>query len=182
MGDDQQLEAFRPGAQTTSSARSLMRYGKRGVLLLLAGASLYLLLPSLLAVFGSWRSLSHLDWPFAVLVGDLATPSESALRGTMRMIAGELAVDDEVARVGGRIAVVAAATSIESARERALALEEACERAGCRATFGWAFHPQDGDDALSLFGSASERLEARRQALGEAAPPPIVTELRTRSA
>jgi uncharacterized membrane protein YbhN (UPF0104 family) len=25
-------------------------------------------LPSLLAVFGSWRSLSHLDWPFAVVV------------------------------------------------------------------------------------------------------------------
>ena len=45
-----------------------MRYGKRGVLLVLAAASLYLLLPSLLAVFGSWRSLSHLDWPFAVLV------------------------------------------------------------------------------------------------------------------
>ena len=41
------------------------RHGKRVVLLVLAGASLYLLLPSLLAVFGSWRSLSHLDWPFA---------------------------------------------------------------------------------------------------------------------
>ena len=26
-----------------------------------------LLLPSLLSVFGSWRSLSHLDWPFAIL-------------------------------------------------------------------------------------------------------------------
>jgi uncharacterized protein (TIRG00374 family) len=37
------------------------------VLLLLVGVSLYLLLPSLLAVFGSWRSLSHLDWPFAIL-------------------------------------------------------------------------------------------------------------------
>jgi threonine/homoserine/homoserine lactone efflux protein len=61
MGDDQQLE-------TTSTARSPLRYGKRVVLLVLAGASLYLLLPSLLAVFGSWRSLSHLDWPFAVLV------------------------------------------------------------------------------------------------------------------
>ena len=30
--------------------------------------SLYLLLPSLLAVFASWRSLSHLNWSFAVLV------------------------------------------------------------------------------------------------------------------
>jgi len=30
--------------------------------------SLYLLLPSLLAVFGSWRSLTHLNWLFAALV------------------------------------------------------------------------------------------------------------------
>jgi uncharacterized protein (TIRG00374 family) len=66
--NDQQLEPARPGSQTASSARSPLRYGKRAVLLLLAGASLYLLLPSLLAVFGSWRSLRHLDWPFAVLV------------------------------------------------------------------------------------------------------------------
>ena len=126
------------------------------------------------------RSEQH--WPFAVLVGDLAAPSESALRGTMRTIAGELSAEDDVARVGGRLAVVVAATSVESARERVLAIEEACERAGCRATFGWAFHPQDGDDALSLFGSASERLQARRHALGEVVPTPIVTELRTRSA
>ena len=37
-------------------------------LLLLAAVSLYVFLPSLLSVFGSWRSLSHLDWPFAALV------------------------------------------------------------------------------------------------------------------
>lgn len=36
--------------------------------LALAGIALYVLLPSLLAVFGSWRSLSHLDWPFAAAV------------------------------------------------------------------------------------------------------------------
>ena len=32
-----------------------------------AGLSLYLVLPSVLAVFASWRSLSHLEWPFAIL-------------------------------------------------------------------------------------------------------------------
>jgi uncharacterized membrane protein YbhN (UPF0104 family) len=37
------------------------------VLLVLGGVSLYLLLPSLLAVFASWRSLAHLDWPFTIL-------------------------------------------------------------------------------------------------------------------
>ena len=40
----------------------------RGLLLVLAGLSLYVLLPSLVAVASSWRSLGHLEWPFAVLV------------------------------------------------------------------------------------------------------------------
>ncbi|WP_165553496.1 lysylphosphatidylglycerol synthase transmembrane domain-containing protein [Kribbella capetownensis] len=43
------------------------RRARPAVLLVLGGVSLYLLLPSLLSVFGSWRSLSHLDWPFAIL-------------------------------------------------------------------------------------------------------------------
>ncbi|HEU5212750.1 MAG TPA: flippase-like domain-containing protein [Gaiellaceae bacterium] len=37
------------------------------VALVLGGVGIYLLLPSLLTVFGSWRSLAHLDWPFAIL-------------------------------------------------------------------------------------------------------------------
>jgi uncharacterized protein (TIRG00374 family) len=44
------------------------RRARSGVLLAITLVSLYLLLPSLIAVFGSWRSLSHLDWVFAVLV------------------------------------------------------------------------------------------------------------------
>jgi uncharacterized protein (TIRG00374 family) len=44
------------------------RFTRQGVLLLVTGISLYLLLPSLIAVFGSFRSLSHVDWPWAVLV------------------------------------------------------------------------------------------------------------------
>jgi len=50
-----------PRRRVRSAARST-------VLLAIAAVSLYLLLPSLLAVFGSWRSLSHLDWRFAPLV------------------------------------------------------------------------------------------------------------------
>lgn len=38
------------------------------VFLVVAAVSLYLLLPSLVSVFSSWRSLEHLGWPFAVLV------------------------------------------------------------------------------------------------------------------
>jgi uncharacterized protein (TIRG00374 family) len=46
------------------SARSAAR---PAVLLAITGVSLYLLLPSLASVFGSWRSLEHLEWGFAVL-------------------------------------------------------------------------------------------------------------------
>jgi uncharacterized membrane protein YbhN (UPF0104 family) len=38
------------------------------VFLVVAAAALYVLLPGLVSVFSSWRSLEHLDWPFAVLV------------------------------------------------------------------------------------------------------------------
>jgi len=44
------------------------QYARSGVLLLVAAGSLYVLLPTLLSVLGSWRSLLHLDWPFAILV------------------------------------------------------------------------------------------------------------------
>jgi uncharacterized protein (TIRG00374 family) len=48
--------------------RTWRRAARPALLLVVGGVSIYLLLPSLLAVFGSWRSLSHLDWPFAALV------------------------------------------------------------------------------------------------------------------
>lgn len=35
--------------------------------LVVGGVAIYLLLPSLMAVFGSWRSLAHLDWPYVAL-------------------------------------------------------------------------------------------------------------------
>ena len=58
-----------PGLRAAGQTRSVWRRrAKTGVLLLVTAVSLYLLLPSLLAVFASWRSLTHLDWPFAVLV------------------------------------------------------------------------------------------------------------------
>jgi len=44
------------------------RRARSGVLVGITLVSLYFLLPSLLVVFASWRSLSHLDWPFAILV------------------------------------------------------------------------------------------------------------------
>jgi uncharacterized protein (TIRG00374 family) len=43
------------------------RLARPAALLGLGGLGIYLLLPSLLSVFGSWGSLEHLDWPFAIL-------------------------------------------------------------------------------------------------------------------
>jgi uncharacterized membrane protein YbhN (UPF0104 family) len=62
--------AARPEESAPASPPTRTRWHRARpfVLLALGGVALYVLLPSLLAVFGSWRSLSHLDWPFAVLV------------------------------------------------------------------------------------------------------------------
>ncbi len=67
MGDDHAQPSRRPPAEAPSGG-GWRQYAKSGVLLLVAAVSLYLLLPTLLSVFASWRSLSHLDWPFAILV------------------------------------------------------------------------------------------------------------------
>ena len=100
-------------------------------------------------------------WPFAVLVGETGLSSESALRDALRAVAGELDGECDIARVGPhRLAVVTGSRSAQDARDMASNLER---RLG-DATFGWAFHPQDGDEPLALVGAASERLQARRAA------------------
>jgi len=93
--------------------------------------------------------------PFAVLVGELTTSSDAERREELRTLAAALDGDSEVARVGDlRVAVVTPARSSEEASRIAADLE----RALGGLTFGWAFHPQDGDEPLALFGAASERL------------------------
>ena len=121
-------------------------------------------------------------WPFAVLAGGLAVSSDKELRAGLGAIAAALGDGDDVARVGDKVAVVASSETAGAARLRAFEIERALERAGITATFGWAFYPQDGADALALFGAASERLQARRHALGEDTPAAVVTELRSRPA
>jgi uncharacterized protein (TIRG00374 family) len=58
------------------------------VVLVVGGVSLYLLLPSLLSVFRSWRSLSHLDWRFAVLALACETASYVCLWEVDRIALG----------------------------------------------------------------------------------------------
>lgn len=99
--------------------------------------------------------------PFAVLVGETGLSSESALRDALRTVAGELEDEGDIGRVGThRLAVVTGSRSAQDACDIASNLE----RTLGGATFGWAFHPQDGDEPLALIGAASERLQARRAA------------------
>ena len=53
-------------AESTTAA-PWSRYARPAALLLVAAASLYVFLPGLLSVLGSWRSLSGLDPQFVVL-------------------------------------------------------------------------------------------------------------------
>jgi hypothetical protein len=68
MGDSG-ARSSEPASGATSSGRAGWRqWSKSAALLLVAAVSLYLVLPTLLSVLGSWRSLSHLEWFFAVPV------------------------------------------------------------------------------------------------------------------
>jgi hypothetical protein len=102
-------------------------------------------------------------WPFAVLVGETGLSSDALLREALRTLAATLDGESEVGRVGRhRLAVVTASRTPEDASDLARELERALDG----ATFGWAHHPLDGDEPLSLVGAASERLQARRAAAG----------------
>jgi uncharacterized protein (TIRG00374 family) len=52
-------------AQPHGAEARARRYARPTLAVLVTGLSLYLLLPSLAAVFSSWRSLSHLNWYWA---------------------------------------------------------------------------------------------------------------------
>ena len=67
MGDSHPRSSGRPSGEP-SGGGTWRQYVKSGLLLLVGGVSLYLLLPTLVSVFSSWRSLLHLEWGFAVLV------------------------------------------------------------------------------------------------------------------
>jgi hypothetical protein len=68
MGHSHAPEPRRPPGESSSGGVAWRQYVKSGVLLLVAAVSLDVLLPTLVSVFASWRSLSHLEWYFAILV------------------------------------------------------------------------------------------------------------------
>src|SRR4029450_9486756 len=67
MGDSHPRSPGRPSGEP-SGGGTWRQYVRSGLLLLVGGGWLYLLLPTLVSVFSSWRSLLHLEWGFAVLV------------------------------------------------------------------------------------------------------------------
>lgn len=110
--------------------------------------------------------------PFVLLVGRLdpesaAPGSETDAKWFVSRVAEHLVyaleADDEVARIGHHeFAVLAALRGVDDARRLASHLQRALIGSGVGVTFGWATFPQDGDNALSLYRAADERLYARR--------------------
>jgi len=112
--------------------------------------------------------------PFAILLGDMdglkelndrhgEVEGDDALRRLGGMLANALEPSDELARVGGdEFAVLAALGSTQEAARLAARLETVLAGTGLSITFGWAVHPQDGLNALSLYRAADERLYARK--------------------
>ncbi|HVA31478.1 MAG TPA: hypothetical protein VMU58_09420 [Gaiellaceae bacterium] len=112
--------------------------------------------------------------PFGLLVGELECEGDdpdAQLRSAIAAIAHELDGATEVARIGPtQLALLVAASSARAVARDSAAVERLLDARGGSATFGWALYPGEGDDALSLFRSASERLYARRVVRGEWTP------------
>jgi diguanylate cyclase (GGDEF)-like protein len=115
--------------------------------------------------------------PFALLLGDMdalmainreqgQAHGNDVLRALAELLSQALGPEDEIARVGGdEFAVVAPLkTSAEAARLAARLERIATEQSPI--TFGWSSFPQDGENALSLYRAADERLYARKLVRG----------------
>jgi diguanylate cyclase (GGDEF)-like protein len=115
---------------------------------------------------------------FTLLLGDMDglkrindvkghAEGNDALRRLAEMLGSVLRPEDEVARVGGdEFAVMTSLAGGQEAAAVAARLEAILEAQGLRITFGWALHPIDGENALSLYRAADERLYARKLVRG----------------
>jgi diguanylate cyclase (GGDEF)-like protein len=118
------------------------------------------------------------DRPFALLLGDMDglkrindvkghAEGNDALRRLAEMLGSVLRPEDEVARVGGdEFAVITSLAGGEEAASFAARVETVLAGQGSSITFGWALYPTDGQNALSLYRAADERLYARKLVRG----------------
>lgn len=116
--------------------------------------------------------------PFLLLLGDMDglklindsrghSEGNDALRRLADMLGSVLRPEDEVARVGGdEFAVITSPAGGEEAAAMAGRLESVLAGQGSAITFGWALYPVDGENALSLYRAADERLYARKLVRG----------------
>lgn len=106
--------------------------------------------------------------PFALLVGDLDSVSldedrDQALRRLADALAGVLGPETDLARVGAEeIAVLTPCDTVEQAGQLAVRLERMLCESGALVTFGWSAYPREGENALTLYRAADERLYARK--------------------
>jgi len=113
---------------------------------------------------------------FTLLVGDIDALGEGAdvgpdesLRALGDLLSRSLEPDDDIARIGGaEFAVLTTRRVGRDASDLALQLERVARNGGYQVTFGWASFPHDGENALSLYRAADERLYARKLVAGSA--------------
>ena len=110
---------------------------------------------------------------FALLVGDMdalmainheqgRAHGNDVLRTLADLLQQSLGPEDEIARVGGdEFAIISPTQTSEEAAHLATRLERAASGES-PITFGWSSYPQDGENALSLYRAADERLYARK--------------------
>jgi len=105
--------------------------------------------------------------PFALLVGDLDSllgeDRDRSLRRVSDSLSGALGPDSDVARIGSaEFAVLTPCESAEQAAQLAARLERSLCESGSLVTLGWSAYPREGENALTLYRAADERLYARR--------------------
>ena len=114
------------------------------------------------------------DEPFALLIGDMApltsaddaddsVAANDALIALAEGLGTLIGLEDDLARVGGRqFAILTRLGASVEASRFASQLEHALASGGISIRFGWAVVPQEGQNALSLYRAADERLYARK--------------------
>lgn len=143
-------------------------------------------LPNQRAFVGKISSYLQRRAPFVLLVGETSALGRLSHGGNQRERENLLLDFAELLRrtAGGEADISRTGDeqfgimfSRGNGAQLAAILERGLDKADCRATFGWASYPDDGDNALALFTAASERLYARKIVRGEWQPDSVTVGL-----